>query len=499
MNNKNWISKIDEIVLGSLRSSGVSENSKIVIGVSGGPDSTALLLSLHRIKNVYPINLHIAHLNHDFRGQEADDDEMFVRKLAESMGIKATTEYQDTASYQKQKRISSFEQGARELRYSFLLAVAQKEKAKFVAVAHTADDLAETVLEHILRGTGLNGLRGMSEISPWPWPIGEAKVKLLRPFLQLTKLQTANYCGSLNQTYRNDSTNEMLSFTRNSVRKVLMPILEENYNPRVQAALIRLARSSYIDFDFINSETDKIWDQLATLETDSLLKTTVTLDKHQFLHVHPSMQRQLVRKAYTIVSQDPRRLTEKHISAVTAMCSSLEPNKIIDLPLGLIAKATYGTLIVGNKPVNQQSITNSHVKDHILTVPTSFNKSISTTFHDWEFTASLIPQDVSLTHTTSNNLSQYFNPEIVTGTCTLRYWKHGDRFQPIGMSGQKKLQDFFSDCKVPQQERNQIPVLTVGKDIAWIVGYRIADWAKVIDNKSQVQALNIISKHTLAN
>ena len=211
------------------------------------------------------------------------------------------------------------------------------------------------------------------------------------------------------------------------------------------------------------------------------------------------MQRQLVRKAYTIVSQDPRRLTEKHISAVTAMCSSLEPNKIIDLPLGLIAKATYGTLIVGNKPVNQQSITNSHVKDHILTVPTSFNKSISTTFHDWEFTASLIPQDVSLTHTTSNNLSQYFNPEIVTGTCTLRYWKHGDRFQPIGMSGQKKLQDFFSDSKVPQEERNRIPVLTVGKDIAWIVGYRIADWAKVIDNKSQVQALNIISKHTLAN
>ena len=499
MNNKNWISKIDEIVLRSLRLSGVAENSKIVVGVSGGPDSTALLLSLHRIKNVYPINLHIAHLNHDFRGQEADDDETFVRALAESKGIKATTEYQDTALYQKEKRISSFEQGARELRYSFLLTVAQKEEAKFVAVAHTADDLAETVLEHILRGTGLNGLRGMSEISPWPWPTGEVKVKLLRPFLQLTKLETANYCESLHQIYRNDSTNEMLSFTRNRVRKVLMPILKENYNPRVQEALIRLSRSSYIDFDFINSESDKLWDQLATLETDLLSKTTVTFDKHQFLHIHPSMQRQLVRKAYTVVSQDPRRLTEKHISSVTELCSSLEPNKTIDLPSSLIARSTYRTLIVGNRPVNQQAVANSHITDRILTVPTTFNESTNATFNDWEFRASLIPQNVSLTHSTSKNLAQYFNPEAVIGTCTVRYWKPGDRFQPIGMTGQKKLQDFFSDCKVPREERNRIPVLTVGEDVAWIVGYRIADWAKVIDNKSQVRALRIVSKRTLSH
>jgi tRNA(Ile)-lysidine synthase len=275
-----------------------------------------------------------------------------------------------------------------------------------------------------------------------------------------------------------------------------MPILEENYNPRVQEALIRLSKSAAIDFDFINSESDKLWDQLATLETNSLSHTTVIFDKEQFRRIHPSMQRQLVRKAYTIVSQDPRRLTEKHVSSVTALCASVAPNKIVDLPFGLIARTTYQTLMFYNKPVTEKRVTQSLITHRMLAIPTTFNNTTSATFNNWIFKASLIPRNTTLTRSTSDGLSQYFNPVPLKGTCTLRYWTHGDRFQPIGMSGEKKLQDFFSDCKVPHEQRNSIPVLTVGEDIVWIVGYRIADWAKVINDTTNVGTLSIVSKQT---
>ena len=143
---ENRHSLLENHTIRSLLRSGVTYNDTIVVGVSGGPDSTALLCCLARIASVFPLKLHVAHLNHDFRGQEADDDETFVLSLASQLGLNSTSEFQDTDMYQRKHGISSFEQGARELRYAFLLRVAHEQQSKLVAVAHTADDFAERFL-----------------------------------------------------------------------------------------------------------------------------------------------------------------------------------------------------------------------------------------------------------------------------------------------------------------------------------------------------------------
>jgi tRNA(Ile)-lysidine synthetase-like protein len=167
--------RLERLVAAALGRAGYSgNNTTLVVAVSGGPDSSALLYCLHRLGERHRLRLHVAHLNHDFRGEEAEADARFVTALAQELGLPVTVAKRDPVEYQRSAsggRISSFEQAARELRYAFLADVATDAGAAAVALGHTADDLAETVLLHLLRGSGLHGLRGMAELAPWPWPV----------------------------------------------------------------------------------------------------------------------------------------------------------------------------------------------------------------------------------------------------------------------------------------------------------------------------------------
>ena len=260
----NW-DELERQVGGALRQVGdAAVGRALVVAVSGGPDSVALLRSLHRLSGLFDLSLHVAHLDHDFRGEEAVEDARFVAALAEELGLPCTVEKQDPEEYRATRNISSFEQLAREMRYSFLAETARVAGAPLVALGHTSDDQAETVLLHVLRGSGLHGLRGMNEVSPWPWPRGVSDVSLFRPLLNVTKAQTAAYCRELGQPYREDSGNLLPRFTRNRVRRELMPHLASEYNPRVRESLLRLSRTASLEIDFLESEVDRLWPLVAT-------------------------------------------------------------------------------------------------------------------------------------------------------------------------------------------------------------------------------------------
>ena len=242
-----------------------------MVGASGGPDSTALLRCLHRLGREFSLNLHVAHLNHDFRGAEADHDAAFVQHLAEGLGLPCSIDKQDPIAYQRERGISSFEQAAREMRYTFLSSVALSIGADAIALGHTSDDQSETVLIHMLRGSGLHGLRGMAEVAEWPWPEPRPGPLLFRPLLGSSKGDTIAYCRSLGQTYRQDSGNYMWRFTRNKVRHDLLPRLARDYNPRVKEALERLSRVASAQVDFIEEELEARWDQIAKNRRGSTL------------------------------------------------------------------------------------------------------------------------------------------------------------------------------------------------------------------------------------
>ena len=331
------VSQVDRKVAAALRRAGLANGNKtLVIGVSGGADSSTLLYSLNQLGKTCDIGLHVCHLNHDFRGEEADEDARFVESLARELGLPCTVEKRDPIAYQREQGISSFEQGAREMRYEFMSGVAHQVGATAVAVGHTSDDLAETILLHILRGAGLHGLRGMTELAPWPWPAGLETPVLFRPLLEVSKSQTVEYCRELGRAYRQDSGNLLFRFTRNRVRRELMPLLAEEYNPRVSDALVRLANSTSLDLDYLETELDRAWPGLlaapSSLRHVSEDVPEVVLKRESLSNLHPALQRMALRRAYVTVKGDARRLSERHLISMMELAAGGKKPGTLDLP-----------------------------------------------------------------------------------------------------------------------------------------------------------------------
>ncbi|HZA25452.1 MAG TPA: tRNA lysidine(34) synthetase TilS [Dehalococcoidia bacterium] len=471
-------SRLEKIVANALRRAGYSgTDTGIVVGVSGGPDSSALLYCLHQLCNAHRLSLHVAHLNHDFRGEEAEEDARFVANKARQLGLSATIEKQDPLEYQRQHRISSFEQAAREMRYSFLAKVARDVGAATVAVGHTADDLAETVLEHILRGSGLDGLRGMTEVSTWPWPPNISDVTLFRPLLEVTKVEAAAYCQELGQDFREDSGNWLPQFMRNRVRHQLLPYLAAEYNPRIRDALVRLARSTALELDYLEQEIDRVWPKVVSNTADT---TPVSLQFHRqaLASLHPAVQRRLLRRGYAYITGETRRLRESHLKSMSEMVQSPGSGRTTVLPGGLRLHATHDSLIMSgdNRPPCPFPIIEGEL---LINLSGLEQQSRIVEFRGWLITLELVSSWSPPRTPPGDAFTACLDLDELGESIHIRSRRPGDRFQPLGMAGRKKLQDFFTDVYVPRGWRDRVPLVVASKGIAWVVGYRIADWAKV--------------------
>ena len=443
-----------------------------MVGASGGPDSTALLRCLHRLRGESSLNLHVAHLNHDFRGAEADHDAAFVQYLADGLGLPCSIDKQDPIAYQRERGVSSFEQAAREMRYSFLASVAQSVGAVAIALGHTSDDQSETVLIHLLRGSGLHGLRGMAEVAEWPWPEPRPGPLLFRPLLSVTKEDTVAYCRSLGQTYREDSGNYMWRFTRNKVRHDLLPRLARDYNPRVKEALERLSRVASAQVDFIDKELEGRWNEIA-VETGG----AVSFRAEALASIHPALQRQAVRRAYSSLTGDSRGLSESHVEAVTSLLHRGRGGRVIHLPRNVRAAFQGGRLRIS--AADAPTILPRLTGEHSLPLPSQPGEVLEVAVGEWKLRVKVLKpgQHTAEEFAGGNEFTARLDRDALGRTATIRSRLPGDRFQPKGMAGTKKLQDFFTDSKVPREQRDSIPLLVADRGIAWVAGHRVADWA----------------------
>jgi tRNA(Ile)-lysidine synthase len=448
------------------------ERGVLVVGVSGGPDSSALLYCLHRLQQAHGLRLHVAHLNHDFRGDEADADARFVADLALELGLPARVEKREVTDYQRQRRISSFEHAARELRYAFLAEVASQAGAAAVVVGHTADDLAETALLHLLRGSGLHGLRGMSELSPWPWPDGAPGLWLFRPLLSATRQETVACCRELGRTFREDSGNSLPRFTRNRVRHQLLPQLAAEYNPRVREAVVRLARAAALEVDYLEGEVDRVWPQVAQGEAGGMARFRIA----GLRLLHPLLQRLVLRRGYQVVTGAAHRLEESHLQAMFDLAQRGGAGRSLALPGGLWLHSEGGHLLL-----TRDSVTPCPFPElggpHLLALPAALGQEAATVLGGWRVTVRLVPRPESLD--AGGGLTAWLAPGALACPVRVRTRRPGDRFWPLGMAQEKKLQDFFTDLKVPRAWRDRVPLLVSQQGIAWVVGYRVAQWARV--------------------
>lgn len=296
---------------------------RVVVGVSGGADSVALLHVLPLLRPRWELTLRVAHLDHALR-PDSQLDAAFVRELAARRRVPVTVERRDVAAICAREGWS-LEDGARRVRYQFLLEVARREGASHIALAHTADDQAETVLLRLVRGTGLMGLRAM----PLKRPLEE--VWVVRPLLEVWRRDLLALLTAERLPYREDATNADGRFVRNRIRHELLPLLEREYNPNMKAALSQLAEQSTSDYSYLQDAASRQWRRIVNISESE----TVSLLVSRFRRQPKALQRQLVRRAVQQIRGDLNQFEYRHWLEAERLFLERPVGTVLDLPGGV--------------------------------------------------------------------------------------------------------------------------------------------------------------------
>ena len=451
----------------------VSRGEKLLVAVSGGPDSVCLLYVLLELREQLGVSLHVAHLDHRLRGADSTADAAYVARLARRLGLTATIESKDVNAYRKENRMS-LEEAAREVRYSFLARVAQSVGAARVAVGHTADDHIETVLMHLLRGSGPRGLRGLLPVSRWRSEGFDLTV--IRPLLEMTREETAAYCRARRLKPRIDSSNLSAEPFRNRVRRFLMPELRK-YNPRVDEALRRTAAIAADDIAFIQQEVDRLWPGIV-VERDG----AVIIDKTALVALPPALKRYLLRRAVETVLGSLKDIEAGHIEDLLGALEK-PAGRVIGLPFGLTFTIEHTRYVLAKDSASLCPFL-------LLEGETALTIPGLTRLPGWTVeSAVLSPSQVDVVAMNKGSLSAYLDFARAGSRLFVRAPNPDDRFQPLGMTGVKKLNRFMIDDRVPRSWRRRVPVVASPEQIIWVVGYRIDERVKVTGAASKVLRL----------
>ena len=453
-----------------LQEAGLLDDTRpLLVAVSGGPDSLALLHLLHTLSGRPPLSLHVAHLNHGLRGPETEEDARYVCEVADRLSLPVTVEAADVVAFRRERRLS-WEAAAREVRYAFLSRTADRVGAAAVVLGHTADDQAETVLLHLLRGSGLQGLRGMLPHTVRRSHDGTRRVALLRPLLRVTREETEAYCQARGLTPRHDPSNLEERYTRNRIRHRLLPSLAQ-YNPSIREALVRLARTATIDLDFIDRQLQQAWPALVTPEPWGL-----RIRRNAFLALHPSLQAHLLRQAWEELAGETADLTSTQVEAMVDLAGE-EGGADRSLSLGHGGRFHTGheELVLGRRPTLAAG---PPLEPALLPLPGEAHTN------GWHVTARLVDGPVQVTD--GEPYRAYLSLAVLGDRVQIRPRRAGDRFQPLGMEGTKRLKEFMIDAHIPRGWRDRTPLLAGDGGVAWVVGWRIAHWARVTEGTGQI-------------
>ena len=470
----------------------LSAGEKVVVGVSGGPDSLCLLHVLDACRAELGVDLHIAHLNHLIRGSEAEADAQFVAGLAGRWGIPCTGEARDVPAVARRHRLA-LEEAARRVRYAFLLEVAHREGATRIAVGHNADDQSETVLMHWLRGAGLAGLRGMLPSTRMAdlrliVPPGEGNdVWLIRPLLPVPRVDVERYCQEHNLVPRFDRSNLDTTHYRNKLRHELLPCLEREFKPRFREVLRRSAQVVRDDYDLLCSLGDEAWEKVTRCASE----TAVAFKKAAWRALHPSLQRATVRRAVRRLRWSLRDVNFEHVESAVRVGRGGKVGAQAALPRGVMLTVGYTTLLVAEADfVPSPDFPALRVERLPLAVP------------GWtplpgggSVEVQIVPRkDLSPGWDRNDDPWRAFLDADVLGERTsLRRRREGDRFCPLGLHGHHKLvSELLTNAKVPACWRDAVPLLVREDDeVMWVCGWRVDERARVRDGTSRVAVIRI--------
>lgn len=417
---------------------------RLLIGVSGGVDSICLAHLLWRLNREQPLELVIAHFNHQLRGVAADQDEAFVKAFAANLGTGFVSGRGDVRSTAEASGIS-VEMAARKLRHHFLASTAQLRGCQHVALAHHADDQAELFFLRLLRGRAGAGLAGMKWSSPSP---ENPRINLIRPLLNITKQQLIAYAAEHGLQWREDRSNTDLSHERNKIRQKLLPCLRAEFGDPVDLNILRV-------MEVLGAEKDLVH-QLAS---------TWLKQRTDFSQLHASVQREVLHLQLLQAGLTPEFEMIEHLRTCPEDPLTIAPGQHL-------SRNVHGELKISADPSMEFSSERLEID-----LTKSKNVCFGDALLEWSFQAAKSEKEEG---------EEQFDADTVGERITLRYWQPGDRFQPIGMGQPVKLQDLFTNAQIPPKQRRLALIATTSSgQIFWVEGLRIAETFKITPRTSR--------------
>ncbi len=428
-------------VLATIKKYGMLEpGDHILVAVSGGADSVALLHCLHRLSGAMQWKLAVAHFNHGIRGADADRDEEFVGRLAQQLGLPFVCERARLAC----PGAPNLEQAARTARYAFLRRAAQSLGARKIAVGHSLDDQAETVLSRLLRGSGVEGLSGIRPV---------VAGVIVRPLLECRRGAIRAYLRRLQQPFREDASNRNLDFERNRIRHELIPYLERNFQRRTARVLARQADLARETAEYLDAQAGRAYEALRRPAELGL-----TLPAAGILELPPIIRKLVVRRALCEVRGSLRGISMSHVCAVLALCRPDASGAWVRLPGNALAIREFEHLAItaAAAPV-------THFYRYELSVPGRCEVPEAGMIFIADF-AEGAGQGLGADRAALRS-------DALPASLVIRPWLPGDRY---GGPGHRKLKKVFNQERIPLRERRRLPVVAAGEAVVWVPGLRPA-------------------------
>lgn len=447
----------------------IEKGDSVVAAVSGGPDSVCLLHVLYSLSERLNIKIYAVHINHMLRGSESDADEAYVLDLCSRLKVPLHSRSYDI------RRISgetgmSLEEAGREVRYKEFNDFADETGSMKIAVAHNRNDQAETVLMHILRGSGLTGLAGMDY----------KRDRIIRPLLDIDRSEIEEYCRKNNLKPRIDSSNLKSDFTRNRIRLELFPFINKKFGIDLTENLFRLSSLAGSDNSYIEKcAAEAIEDCIEERKAGY-----IGLNLAGLRSLHPALLGRVIRNAVCQVKGNLKGINSIHIADAAGLAAKGRTGKAVQLPGGVRAGITYDLFRIYMETEGiERLLFNNEVR-----IPgcTEVDELGSCLYASVENAPAAIDNYNGMGY---NSLKQLFDYDGLKKGINIRNRCDGDIFKPYRSNGTKKLKEYFIDNKIPREIRDRIPLIACNNEIVWIIGYKTSDKFKVTENTKSVLEL----------
>jgi tRNA(Ile)-lysidine synthase len=443
----------------------LEKGERVVVALSGGPDSTALLAVLAPIAKALDLSLIVAHFNHGLRGPESDEDEKFSRDLSEKMGLVFVS---GKMKQKKGKKGVSPEDFYRRQRYDFLNKISEDYQAQKIALGHNIQDQAETVLLNILRGSGLEGLKGIL-------PMRDGR--FIRPLIEISRGEIISFLNETGIPYRQDSSNKNKRYLRNQIRFELIPYLKEKFNPKIEKNLAQMAEILRPEDEFIRQHVaHALKSPFIQRQEDRILFKIAYINKLPL-----AIRWRLIKTILESLNPAKNGFSFIHIKSLDNLMQKCESGKKVILPFRIEARCEYDDLILERKKVGSKQTE----YEYTINIPGSvYVKERRLTIH------SELATKEHINFSRKNEF--YLDLDKIQQPVIIRNRRDGDWFQPLGMQGRQKIKTLFIDHKIPRCERNEIMLFVDHLSVILIENMHLNDRVKITAETKNVLKLNIV-------